>query len=268
MHFTRHSSYAGAEMPTIVRGEGSYIYDITASATLTASRGCSSSRPGTGAASWPRPPPSRRRSWPSSRCGPTRTPRPPSWPQRLARLGARRPQPGLLHHRRRRGRRVRLEAGQAVLQDHRQAAQAQGHQPQIAYHGTPQGALSITGIPAFKQMFEPLVPGSIRVPNTNHYRAEEITGVPGMTPEQYGYWAADRVARAIEMEGPDTVAAVFARAGAERRRLLPAAARLLPAAARDLRRVRRPARLRRGHLRLRPPRHHVRRRRSSTTCPT
>lgn len=80
---------------------------------------------------------------------------------------------------------------------------------QIAYHGTPQGALSITGIPAFKQMFEPLVPGSVRVPNTNHYRADEITGVPGMTPEQYGYWAAERVARAIEMEGPDTVAAVF-----------------------------------------------------------
>ncbi|GAA4061966.1 aspartate aminotransferase family protein [Nonomuraea sp. NPDC050663] len=81
---------------------------------------------------------------------------------------------------------------------------------QIAYHGTTQGALSITGVPFFKQMFEPLVPGRVAVPNTNHYRADEITGVPGMTPEQYGIWAADRVARAIEMEGPDTVAAVFA----------------------------------------------------------
>lgn len=80
---------------------------------------------------------------------------------------------------------------------------------QVAYHGTPQGALSITGVPAFKQMFEPLVPGRIGVPNTNHYRADEITGVPGMTPEQYGIWAADRVAHAIEMEGPETVAAVF-----------------------------------------------------------
>jgi len=39
----------------------------------------------------------------------------------------------------------------------------------VAYHGTPQGALSITGIPAAKEPFEPLVPSGIRVPNTNHY---------------------------------------------------------------------------------------------------
>ena len=39
--------------------------------------------------------------------------------ERLAALRARRPQPGLLHHRRRRGRRDRLEAGQAVLQARR-----------------------------------------------------------------------------------------------------------------------------------------------------
>jgi adenosylmethionine-8-amino-7-oxononanoate aminotransferase len=37
----------------------------------------------------------------------------------------------------------------------------------VAYHGTPQGALSITGIPAARQMFEPLVPGAHKVPNTN-----------------------------------------------------------------------------------------------------
>ena len=29
----------------------------------------------------------------------------------------------------------------------------------VAYHGTPQGALAITGIPAMKAMFEPLTPG-------------------------------------------------------------------------------------------------------------
>ena len=49
-------------------------------------------------------------------------------------------------------------------------------------------------------------------------------------------------------------------AGAELRRLLPAAARLLPAGPRDLRRVRRAAGLRRGHLRVRPAGPHVRRR--------
>ncbi len=76
----------------------------------------------------------------------------------------------------------------------------------VAYHGTPQGALSITGIPDAKVPFEPLVPGSIRVPNTNFYRAPE-----GLQDDEkaFGRWAADRIAEAIEFEGPDTVAAVF-----------------------------------------------------------
>ena len=43
----------------------------------------------------------------------------------------------------------------------------------VAYHGTPQGALSITGIPEAKMYFEPLVPGAHKVPNTNFYRAPE-----------------------------------------------------------------------------------------------
>jgi adenosylmethionine-8-amino-7-oxononanoate aminotransferase len=76
----------------------------------------------------------------------------------------------------------------------------------VAYHGTPQGALSITGIPAAKEMFEPLVPGAFKVPNTNLYRAPE-----GLRddPKRFGRWAADRIAEAIEFEGPETVAAVF-----------------------------------------------------------
>ena len=40
----------------------------------------------------------------------------------------------------------------------------------VAYHGTTMGALSITGLPALKQDFEPLVPSTFRVPNTNYYR--------------------------------------------------------------------------------------------------
>ena len=76
----------------------------------------------------------------------------------------------------------------------------------VAYHGTPQGALSITGIPAAKEMFEPLVPGAFKVPNTNHYRAPEHLRDD---EKAFGRWAADRIAEAIEFEGPDTVAAVF-----------------------------------------------------------
>jgi len=78
----------------------------------------------------------------------------------------------------------------------------------IAYHGTPQGALAITGLPGMKSMFEPVVPGGFRVPNTNFYRAGEM-GFAGGTPEEFGVWAADRIEELINFEGPDTVAAVF-----------------------------------------------------------
>jgi adenosylmethionine-8-amino-7-oxononanoate aminotransferase len=78
----------------------------------------------------------------------------------------------------------------------------------IAYHGTPQGALAITGLPGMKEMFEPVTPGGFRVPNTNYYRADEM-GFAGGTPEQFGLWAANRIEEMIQFEGPDTVAAVF-----------------------------------------------------------
>ncbi|HEX2308996.1 MAG TPA: aminotransferase class III-fold pyridoxal phosphate-dependent enzyme, partial [Jatrophihabitantaceae bacterium] len=76
----------------------------------------------------------------------------------------------------------------------------------VAYHGTPQGALSITGIPAARQAFEPLVPGAFKVPNTNIYRAPEHLRDDG---KAFGLWAANRIEEAILFEGPDTVAAVF-----------------------------------------------------------
>ena len=85
----------------------------------------------------------------------------------------------------------------------------------VAYHGTPQGALAITGIPAMKEMFEPLVPGGFRVPNTNFYRAEENGFVPRVSTssttelDQFGQWAANRIEEMILFEGPETVAAVF-----------------------------------------------------------
>jgi adenosylmethionine-8-amino-7-oxononanoate aminotransferase len=80
----------------------------------------------------------------------------------------------------------------------------------IAYHGTPQGALSITGLPGMKAPFEPLVPSTFRVPNTNFYRAPEQFQTGAEDDEyKFGQWAADRIAEAIEFEGPDTVAAVF-----------------------------------------------------------
>jgi adenosylmethionine-8-amino-7-oxononanoate aminotransferase len=76
----------------------------------------------------------------------------------------------------------------------------------IAYHGVTQGALSLTGIPDYKKDFEPLIPGSIRVPNTNFYRAPEFVADD---EKAFGLWAANRVEEAILAEGPETVAAVF-----------------------------------------------------------
>ncbi|MFT3797352.1 aspartate aminotransferase family protein [Microbacterium sp.] len=84
----------------------------------------------------------------------------------------------------------------------------------IAYHGTPQGALAITGLPGMKSMFEPVTPGGFRVPNTNFYRSGEMgftadAGAAASAEEQFGWWAADRIEEMIQFEGPDTVAAVF-----------------------------------------------------------
>jgi adenosylmethionine-8-amino-7-oxononanoate aminotransferase len=76
---------------------------------------------------------------------------------------------------------------------------------ETSYHGTTMGALAITGVPELRTPFEPLVPGSIKVPNTNFYRAPEH----GDDLVAFGRWAADEIDRAIEREGADTVAAVF-----------------------------------------------------------
>jgi adenosylmethionine-8-amino-7-oxononanoate aminotransferase len=72
---------------------------------------------------------------------------------------------------------------------------------EVAYHGTSMGALSATGITPLREPFEPLTPGGVHVPNTNLYRLP-----PGMLSESD---LAEAVAKKIEFEGPDTVAAVI-----------------------------------------------------------
>jgi adenosylmethionine-8-amino-7-oxononanoate aminotransferase len=76
----------------------------------------------------------------------------------------------------------------------------------VAYHGTTQGALSITGVPGFKHAFEPLIPGTFRVPNTDFYRAPDHLVD---NEKAFGLWAANRIEEAILAEGPDSIAAVF-----------------------------------------------------------
>ena len=91
----------------------------------------------------------------------------------------------------------------------------------IAYHGTTMGALSITGVPAIKTPFEPLVPGAVRV--------VEHEPVPARADRsRRGDRARDRDGRPRERRGR------VPRAGAELGRLLPADRGLLPARPRDL----------------------------------
>jgi len=75
----------------------------------------------------------------------------------------------------------------------------------IAYHGTTMGALTITSVIPYRTPFEPLVPGAIKVPNTNFYRAREH----GDDATDFSVWSADQIEDALLREGPETVAAVF-----------------------------------------------------------
>ena len=75
----------------------------------------------------------------------------------------------------------------------------------IAYHGTTLGALTITSLESYRQPFEPLVPGAIKVPAVNFYRAETHAD----DFEAFGLWSAQQIEEALLREGPETVAAVF-----------------------------------------------------------
>ena len=134
----------------------------------------------------------------------------------------------------------------------------------IAYHGTTMGALTITSVTPYRTPFEPLVPGAIKVPNTNFYRAREH----GDDPRRSRLWQRRPDRRGDPARGPRDGRRGLLGAGAERGRLLHAAAGLLPAGPRDLRPLRRAVRLRRGDLRVRPTRARGSAARSTTTCPT
>ena len=73
----------------------------------------------------------------------------------------------------------------------------------IAYHGTTFGALSINGIPALREPFEPLVSEVRHVSNTNRYHrpADE-------TEEQFTRFLLDELEHAILSMGPETVCLV------------------------------------------------------------
>ncbi|HEY8407734.1 MAG TPA: aspartate aminotransferase family protein [Gaiellaceae bacterium] len=74
---------------------------------------------------------------------------------------------------------------------------------QIAYHGTTMGALSINGIPALRQPFEPLVPEVRHVHNTNRFHRP-----PDETDEQFTAFLLEDLEQTILSMGPETVCLV------------------------------------------------------------
>jgi adenosylmethionine-8-amino-7-oxononanoate aminotransferase len=74
---------------------------------------------------------------------------------------------------------------------------------QIAYHGTTMGALSINGIPALRQPFEPLVPEVRHVHNTNRYHRPA-----GETDAQFTTFLLEDLEQTILSMGPETVCLV------------------------------------------------------------
>jgi adenosylmethionine-8-amino-7-oxononanoate aminotransferase len=74
----------------------------------------------------------------------------------------------------------------------------------LAYHGTTMGALSINGIPALKNAFEPLVPDTLHVRNTNRYHRPA-----GETEAGFTAFLLDDLEETILAAGPETVAMVI-----------------------------------------------------------
>ena len=211
MHFTRHSGYAEAEVPVIVRGEGAYVYDAHGKRYLDGLAGLFVSQLGHGREDLAEAAARQSRELAFFPLWSYAHPNAIELSERIAGYA-----PGELN-------RVFFTTGGGEAVEtawklaknyfkvtgkptkHKVISRA------IAYHGTPQGALSITGLPSMKAPFEPLVPSTFRVPNTNIYRAPEfLPHTDGQAdPEAFGRWAADQIAVAIENEGADTVAAVF-----------------------------------------------------------
>jgi adenosylmethionine-8-amino-7-oxononanoate aminotransferase len=207
MHFTRHSTFTeGGHVPVIVRGEGAYVWDDAGRRYLDGLAGLFTVQVGHGRQELADAAAMQARELAYFPLWSYAHPRAIELAERLAASA-----PGDLN-------RVFFTTGggEAVETAWKLAKQywklvgrPGKHKVisrSVAYHGTPQGALSITGIPAAKEMFEPLVPGAFKVPNTNLYRAPEHLRED---PKAFGLWAANRIEEAIEFEGPDTVAAVF-----------------------------------------------------------
>jgi len=206
LHFTRHSSYANADIPMIVRGEGQYVYDQHGKRYLDGLAGLFVSQIGHGRTDVAEAGARQASELAYFPLWSYAHPRAVELAERLASYA-----PGDL-------KRVFFttsgsEAVESAWKLAKQYFRLTGQPSRykvlsryIAYHGTSHGALAVTGLFDIKIPFEPLPPGGVRVPNTNFYRA------PAFVADDlnaFGVWAADEIERTILREGPDSVAAVY-----------------------------------------------------------
>ena len=262
MHFTRMSGYRDSPVPTIVRGEGARIYDKNGRSYLDGLAGLFVVQAGHGRVELAEAAYKQAQELAFFPLWSYAHPQAIELADRLAAEAPGRPEQGLLHHRRRRGRGDRVEAGQAVLQADRQADEAQGHQPQHRLPRHPAGRAVDHRHPGRQEVLRAAGPRRVQGPEHqllprrgDHRRPGHGPGPGGVRPLVRRPGGEDDPGR-----GPGHRRRRVRRAGAELRRLLPAAARVLRSAARDLRHLRRAAGLRRGDLRVRPAGHDVRRR--------
>jgi adenosylmethionine-8-amino-7-oxononanoate aminotransferase len=205
MHFTRMSSYENAPVPTIVRGEGTSIFDERGKRYIDGLAGLFVVQAGHGRTELAEAAADQAQELAFFPIWSYAHPRAVELAERLAHHA-----PGDLN-------KVFFttgggEAVETAWKLAKQYHKLTGNHTKykvisraVAYHGTPQGALSLTGLPALKAPFEPLVPGAHKVANTNFYRATEHSD----DLKAFGRWAADQIEQQILFEGPETVAAVF-----------------------------------------------------------
>src|SRR5215831_1706512 len=170
MHFTRMGSYASAEVPVIVRGDGCYVYDEHGKRYLDGLSALYCVNIGHGRAELADAAARQARELGFFTNWSYAHPRAIELAARIAGLA-----PGDLN-------RVFFTSGgsesvESALKLVRQYHKLTGRPNKtkviardIAYHGTSLGALSATGITSLRQPFEPLTPGGHHVPNTNMYR--------------------------------------------------------------------------------------------------
>ncbi|MGB8859502.1 MAG: aspartate aminotransferase family protein [Ilumatobacteraceae bacterium] len=204
MHFTRLGSAAGSSVPVIARGDGCYVYDQAGKRYLDGLSGLFTVQVGHG----------RKEIAEAARHQAETLAYFPVWSfahepaitlaTRLAALA-----PGDLN-------RVFFtpsggDAVETAIKLARQYWKLRGQHGKtkvisryLAYHGTTMGALSLTGVPSIKTPFEPLMPGAIKVQTPYRYRCNDCSHLDGCTLR-----CADDLALRIEMEGADSIAAVF-----------------------------------------------------------